>query len=112
MPTSDFVCGGVAAMMAGIFTNPIEVVKTRMQLQGELAARGTHAKPYKNVFQAFVAVVRNDGDMGLQKGIAPALCFQFVINSCRWIVKFTISFFNYCFFEGWVYIRSLWTMVG
>ncbi|KAH8233388.1 hypothetical protein KR026_007476, partial [Drosophila bipectinata] len=91
-----FVLGGVAAMMAGVFTNPIEVVKTRMQLQGELAARGTHAKPYKNVFQAFVAVVRNDGVAGLQKGIAPALCFQFVINSCR------LGIFKVALDNGWV----------
>ncbi|XP_017069013.1 solute carrier family 25 member 35 [Drosophila eugracilis] len=83
MATSDFVLGGVAAMGAGLFTNPVEVIKTRIQLQGELAARGSHAQPYKSVFQAFVTVAKNDGILGLQKGLAPALCFQFVINSFR-----------------------------
>ncbi|XP_017049619.1 solute carrier family 25 member 35 [Drosophila ficusphila] len=97
MATSDFVLGGVAAMGAGLFTNPVEVIKTRIQLQGELAARGSHAQPYKNVFQAFVTVAKNDGILGLQKGLAPALCFQFVINSFR------LSIYTHAVEKGWVH---------
>lgn len=29
----DFLLGGIAAMGAGIFSNPFDVIKTRMQLQ-------------------------------------------------------------------------------
>ncbi|KAH8269421.1 hypothetical protein KR018_002952 [Drosophila ironensis] len=97
MATSDFVLGGVAAMGAGVFTNPVEVIKTRIQLQGELAAKGSHAKPYKSVFQAFVTVAKNDGILGLQKGLAPALCFQFVINSFR------LGIYTHALKKGWVH---------
>ncbi|KAH8322546.1 solute carrier family 25 member 35-like [Drosophila bipectinata] len=97
MATSDFVLGGVAAMGAGLFTNPVEVIKTRIQLQGELAAKGSHAQPYRSVFQAFVTVAKNDGIMGLQKGLAPALCFQFVINSFR------LSIYTHALEQGWVH---------
>ncbi|XP_016973728.1 solute carrier family 25 member 35 [Drosophila rhopaloa] len=83
MTKSDFVLGGVAAMGAVMFTNPIDVVKTRMQLQGELAARGTYVKPYRNLPQAMVQIVRNDGLIALEKGLAPALCYQFLLNSVR-----------------------------
>ncbi|EDW77226.1 uncharacterized protein Dwil_GK22254 [Drosophila willistoni] len=83
MATSDFVLGGLASVGATFFTNPIEVIKTRIQLQGELAARGTYVEPYKGIVQAFVTVAKNDGMLGLQKGLAPALCFQFIINSFR-----------------------------
>ena len=36
----EFLLGGLATSGAGVFTNPLEVVKTRMQLQGELKVRG------------------------------------------------------------------------
>jgi len=83
MATSDFVLGGLASVGATFFTNPIEVIKTRIQLQGELAARGTYVVPYKSIVHAFVTVAKNDGMLGLQKGLAPALYFAFVINSFR-----------------------------
>lgn len=54
-----------------------------MQLQGELAAHGTYVKPYKGVIEAFVAVAKNEGIYGLQKGLVPALYFQFIINGFR-----------------------------
>nr|NP_725361.1 uncharacterized protein Dmel_CG18324, isoform B [Drosophila melanogaster]AAM70987.1 uncharacterized protein Dmel_CG18324, isoform B [Drosophila melanogaster] len=83
MTKSDFVLGGTAAMGAVVFTNPIDVVKTRMQLQGELAARGTYVKPYRHLPQAMLQIVLNDGLLALEKGLAPALCYQFVLNSVR-----------------------------
>lgn len=54
-----------------------------MQLQGELVARGTYVKPYKGVIAAFIAVAKNEGIHGLQKGLVPALYFQFTINAFR-----------------------------
>lgn len=81
--TSEFVIGGLASVGATFFTNPIEVVKTRIQLQGELAARGTYVEPYKGLFNGLVTVGKNEGWTALQKGLAPALCFQFIINSFR-----------------------------
>lgn len=52
-------------------------------MQGELKTQGKHAAPYKSVFQAFSLVVKNDGIMALQKGLAPSLMFQFILNGCR-----------------------------
>lgn len=46
-----FIAGGVAACGAVTFTNPIELVKTRMQLQGELSKLKGQAKLYKNPLQ-------------------------------------------------------------
>lgn len=86
--SSEFVIGGLASVGATLFTNPIEVVKTRIQLQGELAARGTYVEPYKGLFNGLVTVGKNEGWMALQKGLAPALCFQFIINSFRYSFYF------------------------
>jgi len=57
----ECVTGGVAACGATIFSNPLEVVKTRMQLQGELQSRGTYAVHYRNVFHAFYNIAQGDG---------------------------------------------------
>ncbi|KAL1490264.1 hypothetical protein ABEB36_012988 [Hypothenemus hampei] len=79
----EFALGATAAMGACLFTNPLEVLKTRLQLQGELQAKGHHAVHYKNVFHAGYVVVKNDGWLALQKGLVPALWVQFVMNGSR-----------------------------
>lgn len=79
----EFVIGGAAAVSAGFFTNPLEVLKTRMQLQGELKAKGQHAVYYKNVLHAGYVVAKNDGILALQKGLLPALGVQLVLNGMR-----------------------------
>ncbi|KAF6019384.1 SLC25A34 [Bugula neritina] len=79
----EFLFGGVSTCGAALFTNPLEVVKTRMQLQGELQAKGQFQVHYRNVFHAFITVARHEGVSALQKGIRPALMYQFVMNGFR-----------------------------
>ncbi|XP_032288023.1 solute carrier family 25 member 35 [Phoca vitulina] len=79
----DFLMSGLAACGACLFTNPLEVVKTRMQLQGELQAPGTYQRHYRNVFHAFITIGKVDGLAALQKGLAPALLYQFLMNGIR-----------------------------
>ncbi|EDW77225.1 uncharacterized protein Dwil_GK22044 [Drosophila willistoni] len=98
--TSDFVLGGVAAMGAVVITNPLEVIKTRIQLQGELTARGSYVKPYKGVLQAFTTVIKNEGILSLEKGLSPALCFQFIINSFR------LSIYTHAVEKRWVHDKN------
>lgn len=52
-------------------------------MQGELAARGSYVEPYRGVFNALITVIRNDGWLALEKGLVPALYFQFILNSVR-----------------------------
>jgi solute carrier family 25 protein 34/35 len=79
----ECLLGASAACSACLFTNPLEVIKIRMQLQGELMARGKYTKHYRNVFQAFYAVGRYDGLSALQKGLVPGLWYQFFMNGPR-----------------------------
>ncbi|KAI9337695.1 mitochondrial carrier domain-containing protein, partial [Zopfochytrium polystomum] len=83
------------------FTNPWEVVKTRLQLQGELESRhslatgalrggsGSSAAPppptrvYTSAGQAFVKIFRQEGLRGIQKGLAPAYVYQILLNGTR-----------------------------
>eukprot|EP01119_Soliformovum_irregulare_P007288 TRINITY_DN19692_c0_g1_i1.p1 TRINITY_DN19692_c0_g1~~TRINITY_DN19692_c0_g1_i1.p1 ORF type:complete len:302 (+),score=67.74 TRINITY_DN19692_c0_g1_i1:3-908(+) len=81
IPWRDFFLGGVATSAACLFTNPAEVVKTRLQLQGELGL--SNARPYKGVFDAFSTILRTEGIKGIQKGLIPATAYQFTMNGVR-----------------------------
>lgn len=78
-----FVSGGMAACFAVTLTNPLEVVKTRLQLQGELASRSQAPRVYTGVFQALGVIGRHEGVRGLQKGLITAYIYQIALNGCR-----------------------------
>lgn len=82
-PAVDLVLGASACCLACVFTNPLEVVKTRLQLQGELQAPGTYPRPYRGFVSSVVAVARADGLWGLQKGLAAGLLYQGLMNGAR-----------------------------
>lgn len=79
----DFVIGGLAASGACVFSNPFDVLKTRMQLQGELRAKGEHSVHYRNVFHAAYVVVKNEGLRGVQKGLGVAMVLHGLRNCVR-----------------------------
>ncbi|AGO10433.1 AaceriABL023Wp [[Ashbya] aceris (nom. inval.)] len=77
----SFVAGGAAACVAVTFTNPIETVKTRLQLQGELVAGGSRL--YTGPAQAVSLIYRTEGMRGLQQGLACAYAYQILLNGSR-----------------------------
>ncbi|KAK2702008.1 hypothetical protein QYM36_019394 [Artemia franciscana] len=79
----EFLTGGVSACGACLFTNPLEVVKIRMQLQGELASQGVYQIHYKNPFHAIFQIAKVEGILALQKGLVPALWYQLCMNGSR-----------------------------
>ncbi|KAJ6645675.1 Solute carrier family 25 member 35 [Pseudolycoriella hygida] len=91
----DFLIGGAAAMCAGVFSNPFDVIKTRQQLQGELQKNTKSKLPYRGLGQAIVSIVRAEGLKGLQKGLGSALGFQFVMNSTRLGLYETVDRFGW-----------------
>ena len=52
-----------------VFTNPLEIVKIRLQVQGEIAKHVEGAAPKRSA----VWIVRNLGLMGLYKGASACL---------------------------------------
>lgn len=89
-PPLDFALGALACCAACVFTNPLEVIKTRLQLQGELRARGSYQRHYRGVLQALWVVGRTDGLRGLQKGLSVGLMYQGVMNGVR------LGSYSYC----------------
>lgn len=62
--------GGLSCTATIPFTNPIDVVKIRTQLQGELASHSTFARDrkYKGLFGAGYRIYEVEGVRGLYKG--------------------------------------------
>eukprot|EP01095_Lingulamoeba_sp_RSL-Kostka_P007322 TRINITY_DN2319_c0_g1_i1.p1 TRINITY_DN2319_c0_g1~~TRINITY_DN2319_c0_g1_i1.p1 ORF type:complete len:316 (+),score=74.06 TRINITY_DN2319_c0_g1_i1:78-1025(+) len=79
-PKAHMICAFAGGFGSAILTNPIWVIKTRMQLQ-------TYNDPsnYKNMFDAFRSIYQKEGIKGLYKGLVPSLfgvthgSIQFVI---------------------------------
>ncbi|KAG6813229.1 hypothetical protein H0H92_013116 [Tricholoma furcatifolium] len=80
--TEGFVCGGIAACIAVTISNPAEVAKTRLQLQGELA-KGGGVKVYNNAFDVLRKTYTNEGLRGVQRGLGPAYAYQILLNGSR-----------------------------
>lgn len=65
----EFIIGGIAATSAGLFTNPLEVVKHHM----ELSQKSQMRNKYRAFFSTGLQVAKQDGFKSLQKGLSPAL---------------------------------------
>jgi Mitochondrial carrier protein len=87
-----FTAGALAACGAVTVTNPMEVVKTRLQLQGELAAKGQVKKIYTGVFQALRIIAINEGIKG-----SPRFVVRVELRNTKRIGRGGIVFFCYIF---------------
>lgn len=79
----EILLGGASTALACCISNPFDVLKVRMQLQGELQGKGTYRVHYRNVFHAAWTIARTEGLLALQKGLGPAVVYQFVMNGTR-----------------------------
>lgn len=86
-PLKDFGLGAVATSMAVCITNPLDVIKTRMQLQdsqwGSGGAAGQQQVRLRNPLQALWTVGRYEGMRGLQRGLSAAIPYQVCMNGFR-----------------------------
>ncbi|CAK9031408.1 Mitochondrial oxaloacetate transport protein (Mitochondrial carrier protein PMT) [Durusdinium trenchii] len=78
--SAEFILAGTSACGAITLTNPVDVVKTRLQLQGELKQKGA---VYTGITQAMLRIFRQEGVLGLQRGLFAAYLLQFSNVGCR-----------------------------
>eukprot|EP00128_Syssomonas_multiformis_P018850 Colp12_sorted_trinity150504_noHs@17549 len=69
----NFLFSSTAPMMAAVFTNPFDVAKVRVQLQGELARGKAVTRVYSGSFDCMYKTLQHEGIRGLQRGLTPAL---------------------------------------
>ena len=73
----------LAPMMAVLLTNPFDVAKVRMQLQGELLRRGSYVKVHPTTLHVLAATLRAEGIAGCQRGLPVAIVRECSKNSLR-----------------------------
>ncbi|EGG17660.1 mitochondrial substrate carrier family protein [Cavenderia fasciculata] len=89
-----FLYGGLSCMAAACVTNPIDVIKTRLQLQGELIAKGniasaaaggeaTAAMHYKGFTRGTIQIIKDEGIIALYKGLSPSLLREASYSTIR-----------------------------
>ena len=85
----SFATGMFAAQIAALFTNPIDVVKIRLQIQGEASAAksaGCAKTPPRaaiGVIPMFGHIARTEGVLALWKGVVPSLLRETFYSSIR-----------------------------
>ncbi|GAA5821292.1 hypothetical protein JCM11251_004556 [Rhodosporidiobolus azoricus] len=102
LTAAGFVSGALAACTAVTITNPMEVAKTRLQLDGELQGRkhipaagaaipevhasakaGPSGRVYTSAFDCMKKTWANEGLGGVQRGLGAAYTYQVFLNGSR-----------------------------
>mmetsp|Transcript_44121 Transcript_44121/g.112617 ORF Transcript_44121/g.112617 Transcript_44121/m.112617 type:complete len:112 (+) Transcript_44121:138-473(+) len=73
-PLRSFAIGSLAACGAVTLTNPFDVIKTRLVLQGQKHARALFTDPV----HALRMILANEGPSALLKGLVPAYATQVI----------------------------------
>lgn len=77
-PAQPFLCGGIAGCFSITTVQPVDFLKTRMQLQGEGSKGGQ-----TSAIRLFREIVTKDGFMTLYSGVTAAWMRQMVYGSAR-----------------------------
>ena len=79
----NFLAGGIAGVTEILSMYPLDMVKTRFQLQTSLATPTTHPR-YTSVWDCLTQIVRKEGPLALYRGLLPPV----LVESPRRAVKF------------------------
>ena len=79
----SILASATGACAAVLVTNMPETVKTRLQLDGEGAKKGTRPRQYNGIVDAVQKIYKLEGIRGLQAGLSAGLAYQFVMNGAR-----------------------------
>lgn len=70
--------GWFAAVDAGFFTNDLDVVKKRLELQGELQEFGRYEVHYRGFFHSYYVAAKADGVRALTRGLVLSVLTKYI----------------------------------
>ena len=76
-PMVHFCCGVVAGCIAGVITQPADVVKTRMQL---------YPDQFRTIAETVYSIYRNEGSLGFIRGIVPRTMRRTFMAAMAWTI--------------------------
>ncbi|XP_039604890.1 mitochondrial uncoupling protein 4 isoform X1 [Polypterus senegalus] len=83
---TKFMLSAFAAALAEIVTFPLDLTKTRLQIQGELTHQ-LHGErknvPYKGMVRTAIGIVTEEGPLKLWQGVTPAIYRHIVYSGVR-----------------------------
>lgn len=71
-------CAAFAGFIGSLFGNPPDLALVRMQADNQLPIE--ERRNYKNVFDAFARITKEEGILGLWRGATPTIVRAVVIN--------------------------------
>ncbi|XP_071962381.1 mitochondrial basic amino acids transporter-like [Antedon mediterranea] len=86
---TQVIAGGTAGFLQSFICSPMELAKTRLQLQGY--GNGNGAKEYKNSVDAIMKIFKNEGFKGCFRGLKLTICR----DSLGYSIYFA-AFHQYC----------------
>ncbi|XP_064607575.1 LOW QUALITY PROTEIN: mitochondrial uncoupling protein 4-like [Liolophura sinensis] len=81
-----YTLSATAATVAETVTYPLDLTKTRLQIQGEKGLSGTAAVPYRGMIRTATGIVHEEGPLQLWQGVTPALYRHIVYTGSRMTV--------------------------
>eukprot|EP01117_Protostelium_nocturnum_P005829 TRINITY_DN2103_c0_g1_i1.p1 TRINITY_DN2103_c0_g1~~TRINITY_DN2103_c0_g1_i1.p1 ORF type:complete len:305 (+),score=75.04 TRINITY_DN2103_c0_g1_i1:102-1016(+) len=78
-PFKQFLLGGLSGCTAAVFTHPIDLIKVRMQIEGE----GNASAKKSGMLQTGSHVVKSEGVASLYKGLSASLLRQATYTTVR-----------------------------
>ncbi|NXI19667.1 UCP4 protein, partial [Irena cyanogastra] len=87
---SKFALSACAAAVAELVTFPLDLTKTRLQIQGEAAGRcdgaaAGQAVPYRGMLRTAAGIAQEEGVRKLWQGATPAVCRHIVYTGVRMV---------------------------
>lgn len=83
--SKKYCLSAIAATVAETVTFPLDITKTRLQIQGEHASKkhGRQIHQYRGMVKTAAGIVTEEGLSKLWQGLPPAVLRHFVYSGCR-----------------------------